>query len=424
MKEKEFDKIAKNILENPPHFPVDEEARANMLSLLDEKPKGFLLPFWMRYVAALILIPILTFGYTFYRKLNFAHEKINTLEQQLAQFQSTKSDTIFQRQIVYQRDTIIRFIPQNQVLLNPVHSLSENFREFNPGKTLSQLGPGSDLEDASLVYSPGSIQSSESYLKALAEIRAKERLQKTNAWLAYLKKALPDLEGLPFKALDSQTETASILLDDFPMAKLPSDNNRQWHFQPISYALGPKIGFGKHELGLGENEIGFSLGLTALVNFANQLSLTGSIEWLQLHSKIEREEDLGDLPLVAPNSPDDRFSSLDVERKAFNLPIGLQYHFWPRKKIRPFLGAGIVINRSYRDSYKYEFETPDENEYYLELNFEQNNTSANTVFVQSGLLTDVGKKWSLQLEGNYQFRWKTADPYNFLSFRTALFYNF
>lgn len=410
MNEKDFDKIMKNILENPPEFPVEPKAKTAMQGLLDAQAKsGTSMP-WLRYVAALLLIPLFTYGWSLHRKLNYSYDKIATLEQQISELNNTITDTVIQQQIVYQRDTIIRVIAQPLSHLNTIAKRAASL----PSSSKFSDKPKDQIFQEALTVQPNDL------LLGLQKIRTKIKQEEKQDWV---QNALASIDNSPFTEL-SPPERIDPLLDIDPFMFQAQQQKNNWQFRPVAWSVGPIIGLGHHELEIGQQNLGTSLGLRGFIHFGNKLSLSLGAQILNLHALIEDEAKINDFPNLTPTNPSDNFEYLDIELTAFQFPIGFQYHFTQHKKFNPFIGAGLVVNKGHRVQYEYKYETVNQGEYYLNLNEDEAIFSANTFFARAGLMMDLNENWSLQVEGNYNFERPNEDNYQFSSIRTAFLYNF
>ena len=411
MNEKDFDKIMKGILENPPEFPVDPQAKVAMQGHLDAQAKSSTTRPWLRYVAALLLIPLFTYGWSLHRKLNYSYDKIATLEEQISQLDQSTRDTIIKKEIVYQRDTVIKVI--TQAIANPamIAEKAVNLPSFSTFPTTDQKG---QIFQEALSVQPNDL------LRGLQEIRTKLKQEEKQDWA---KTALASIDNSPFTELSPPEEIDPLLNMDFVMYPAQQQKNN-WHFRPIAWSVGPVLGLGHHDLEIGQQDLGLSLGLRGFIHFGNRLSLSLGAQVLSLHALIEDEGKTNNFPYLSPTNPSDNFEHLDIELTAFQFPVGFQYLFTQHKKFNPFIGAGLVVNKGHSVQYEYKYETATQSEYYLNLNEEDDILSANTFFARAGLMIDLHDNWSVQVEANYNFDRPNEESYQFSSIRTALMYNF
>jgi hypothetical protein len=411
MNEKDFDKIMKGILENPPEFPVDPQAKAAMQGLLDAQAKSSATLPWLRYVAALLLIPLFTYGWSLHRKLNYSYDKIATLEQQISKLDQSTRDTIIQKEIVYQRDTVIKVI--TQAVANPA-KIAQRAVTLPSFSTFSTTDQKDQIFQEALSVQPNEL------LKGLQDIREKTKLNEKQDWA---KTALTSLDNRPLGTVYAPEIIDPLLDMDFMMFPAQQQKNN-WHFRPVAWSVGPIIGLGHHDLEIGQQDLGLSLGLRGFVHFGNRLSLSLGAQVLSLHALIEDEGKTNNFPYLSPTDPSDNFEHLDIELTAFQFPVGFQYLFTQHKKFNPFIGGGLVVNKGHSVQYEYKYKTANQGEYYLNLNEEDDILSANTFFARAGVMIDLHDNWSVQVEANYNFDRPNEESYQFSSIRTALLYNF
>ena len=423
MKAKEFDEIMKRILENPPDFPINEAARADMAQKLVThnqliKQSAFR-KFWLPGLSAAALASVLFLTWSFYTQLNYANERIDTLNAELKAIAALKADTIIQEKIVYTVDTLPKVAVQANKTTTPITAqwkkLSQDIDQKSKIRSLNQE------RFAENTFSKNKtpidfIPSQEGLLKGLIANQSKQ---------ASSKKRQRNTAKIKSPAFPRQLNSAwaAHSKEDFEMIPVEQDRSNI-HFQPIDVSAGPSFGLGHHPLAQGLKSLGTSFGFRIELQFIQQISLISGWEYLQLNAFIDKEEALMNFPIVAPYDPTDTFQEMEVDFTSIQIPIGIKFNLFQANRLHPYFGAGVLVQSNSWEKYRYQYRNDDNVTYYLNNDLEYEATKINNFFGLAGATFDWNDNWSLQVEGNLNFTTGQEETFRFTSLRTSILYHF
>lgn len=396
MEDKYFDDKLKNILNSPPEFEVDEAAIVNMQSKLrDAQPSsnnnrrsGFAIPL-------LLGLLLLGAGYGFY--------KIEKLSSELSAFMNEeksltlKKDTVFEKHIVYQYDTIYNVIYKEKYIMTekPIENTSLVFdprfleRTQNKHKnnfTISKMNLGWSPEGSGyslLNKIPGSRTFEKGYLNA---IKSRE--------VDYL--SLLKLNQLP---IDIKPELTNKLREE-------DYEPRERKINPLLYLLPEgaqaKVNYAPYVFL--QNEYGGDAkiyGINSEIELPKNRSLTIGVEYLNGGFVFSDLDNLPSIPVAPPNNPGDELAEVKASMKCIQIPLGIRQNLMPKSLINPTISAGVVAAIPVQQKYTYEYFDGGE-EYYLDAEGNNSRTTFDNLRLGLGAEYNVWKNFSLESEILYQ----------------------
>lgn len=423
--ENNFDENLKNILSNPPNFPVDSETRAQFIQQLDtvaiptQPAKN---NDWKK--AALLLAFLLmggAFGYLF--------SKFQTLNSQLLeknQLQNTKIlDTIIQKQVTVIYDTI--YISEgNKQLTTNRNTYNSNYQPFQKHLLNSNFY---NIFTASLT-APNLFDQK---INLLTDYAVASTWKKVNTRSNKSLKDIDDKKGvanqpislLKTNHLNNINSSQKILLPEW-LSEISIDNKRMERqlkrlrrrqmVQPKSIAIGIHGGLSR-DLTLYINNTEQSnntLGLRTEIGFNSNFSLLIGANYRKQQFKTEEDDDqpvrLENFPVPPPQDIEDELQEVNWDAAYLEIPFGFKYSFLMNKKIQPYFGIGLVSRKALRSTIEFEYETPAEEEYEeQQLGVLTSEFQINNAWGVLGTQYKFTENWRFFLEGGYQFDWKNKD---------------
>lgn len=270
----------------------------------------------------------------------------------------TQVDTIFQQQILVQRDTIYQtrtFYKTEVRYLAAGHVPSPVALDAYPlqGRTWAPGARGNRAYQF-LNSSAGQPTLSESIYKPLLpgyfQVAPKTKVAATLpdqvATIAGGKPALLafDLSTAPnWQPIVIQEEKKRNL------AKLMDD------FRPRALQLGARAGWaipageGLQPLG------GYSLGLEGSILFSQRLQLRFGGTYYQMRYDVDRMDAAQGIPVIDAPSDEYRFAKAEIPLRAMEYALGMQYQFNAGRKWQPFIALGVASVRDLPHEIQYEF---------------------------------------------------------------------
>ncbi|MFK7981362.1 MAG: outer membrane beta-barrel protein [Saprospiraceae bacterium] len=435
--EKDYYKNIKDTFDNPPEYPYEPAQWDAMKERLQPDVPSSKGMHWQKYSWALLwMFPFFLVGGYTWNQHNQTNKKITALETAL-QTEINKnsvhqSDTIFNYVVINQYDTIYHtttvYQQTNQSsdlaydrvsLANQLPQKTSNIQKANIrfNEKINQLF-SAELFKPIKVNSLSEIQQSLSATKALAETP-----------LPYNEAALKQT----LAALDLSTAmTLEIPLRDIhiePFAPVYKQEINPFLFmRPTGFSLGVEGSLVELIDQKGDDKEGFVGGLTAEINFGNQLSMAIGGEYLNLQNKLESgEHDFSAYPIVEPDNTADILKELKVKANYLQIPFGFKYRFREHSRFKPYLGIGAIARKPITKELKYEFRGLMD-EYYVNQNYSGNDFSVNTLRGDIGFEYKVYRNWNIYFEGTYDhdFRLSITDfeKVKYFNIRAGILYNF
>ncbi len=462
MDDRNFDKLLKGILENPPVFRATDKAISDMGKLLEKADKrerfgGMVWPPWL--LLPLLLLPFLTASIIYYNKYKKSNKTINELNLQLQQFHT---DTITHNFTLYHYDTVyntiyknvlveqageasieqansnllntslssLGFTPSSHFLVNPLSLKSKGQmpafagQETLPGILSFGNGGGFSLAKANAI-----LEASSHLLAALKKAgigeEEKERI------LTSLEKITILLPGMVYL----QFPYNPFLSDDYMIVPVATSEKKQKkRINPLGYFIPTGFNLGATESPIaffmnipGNSQKSHLFGLSAQIKFVRNFRMTLGLEKLNVTFKTESEDDFSNFPMVEPNDPTDKLQDLHGELNYVQIPIGFRYQFKENNKFKPFVGAAMIARTPTNQKFKYEFENTNE-EYKLEQTFKSHPFTINSIRASVGFDYNFWKNFNLEVESiyNHDFRMNSFEyvKLKFFGLKFGLNYDF
>jgi len=437
MEEKFYKKI-KNTFENPPEFPFEEGQWEKMKERLDQEPIVPQPGYFKKYAWLLLwVLPFLFLGgYTLYQGQQ-ANQKIVTLETalQIEQNKNTilQSDTVFNHIVINQYDTIYHTTTIYNQQAENIAGINNQANWTNNNIPVISQQLFTKLTEISHQFSLNeSIRLSP--ITSLGQIQQlitthKEEEEKI---LIYNEAAIK--ENLTQLDLLGTTPLAIPLRDihffryfEPPTPIYRSEKELLAFMKPTGFNIGVEGSLLKLIHNEGDDQKGFTIGLTTEINYGNNFSLFLGGEYLKLHYELEEDADISAYPIVEPENGQDAFHYLRVNSNYLQIPFGFKYRFGRDKAFRPYLGVGAIARKPIRKELNYEFLSAFE-EYYINRTYTNDTFSINTLRGKLGFEYRLHKGWNFYLESTYDhdFRLSPTDfeKVKYFNLRTGVLYKF
>lgn len=362
--EHDFDKGLRNILENPPPIPPNEASLFAMYERLEADPiPGFWrLWTWSKvFWVAIATLPILLGFIFFYQQLRQAQHQIDELELLLSQRVSFVDTTIHQKTI-YRYDTLVEVAyVQKRVISNSFkpkfsNSISQSHLPFaqTPSTDISQfskfpqrtrLWPAKDI---SPTYT-ASVAEQDSVQKKLPLPQPPSlNSQSVINALSYLRPNLLDWLTVPDSATSFVELPQNIpikkgfQLSIIPLIVSPTGHYMGLNLTPMSYLSQ-------------QGRMGFGGGFVTGLQFRDRIQVEMGAEVLRWKYEEQNGEVLAQYPIAAPINSEDILKELYVTLNFLEFSGGTNYIFRPEKKLRPFLGAGVIFRKALTKDFRAEY---------------------------------------------------------------------
>lgn len=406
MEDKYFDDKLKGILESPPDFDIEPSAITEMQRRLREnntsqnRRRGFPL------LLLLVILPFLFGSIFFYNKYEKLNREISELKNEFKK-NTYRKDTIFQKKIIYQYDTIYNVIYKGEVLNNKLsnnHTPEQNknqtryiFRprqmglyenSFIPDAGWSLAQPGSSLLNRNR---PGSTFS------LPPDFYSKSNSDNT------VPAVVDYLDILPQKKLNAingeEPVLSTKLKNDYPESKKKKINPLLYTIPNGASIKGTYVPFLYLQNAYGGN--GLVAGLNGEVQFPQGRILHLGIEYMDFGIEFEDMDDLPNIPITPPDNPNDNLNEAKAKFTCLQIPLGVRQIFFERKKISPSIYAGMVAAIPLRQRFTYEYLNLTE-EYYKIIETKNGKTSFDNLRLGIGASISVWKNFSFEPEIQYQ----------------------
>jgi len=424
MDEKNFDNKLKDILGNPPSFemlPADLEDMKRRLEEDRSPPSRGVLWWWL----PLLLLPFLLAGFFLFSKYQSLHDQVNTLSLQLSTIQKDSAQT--HRLITYQYDTIYNTIYKDVIIerryeeaaANAYSANASSFPYYHPstlnlstlqqrylnvqsiawdlgqtGPLLLNSGPNSSFSSIPGIASPFSNQIRSSIYSG---IESNHPTANKALITAFSQLSLLDAPLLAEKTRQLPQE----LLDDILPLSTERSVNPAYYLVPTGLSLEAR--YAPFVLANTPGRKGATaFGLAAEVKFPGPLRLQLGAELLQTKIYTKDPTAYNNYPILPPNNPVDLLEEVKGTLSYLQIPIGLKMIFRQEKKYRPFISAGIVARRPFRQQFNYEYFSATQGEYKIENTLKDGSFSINNFRSGLGLEYTFLKKFAASTTLYYQ----------------------
>lgn len=431
-----FEDWVKNSMDDHPEIPFNKKAWDKLQLKLTAEPKAS--RNWKSWLPFLLLtLFLLAGGLHYYIKYSIAAEKLTLLEHQLHN-NFIVVDTLFEKQSVVIYDTtyttveerIITLAERKDAAYSPEETLGfSTYRSHSKDHAASSFSP--DLKhqinnflkkaQASSIQSAiantffyktrNSVSSTKPFpigIDNTSENLASELEQtKDNSW------ALSALPHPLFKNVVNDLTNQSLF-------ELDQNKRRKGVGYYLSYAAPSQISigaiagrsrqidfdFGDYETILSQNN---KVGLRSEIGFGKQFGVLLGLEYFTNEyevytgdTKVGEEAVRMRFPDIPGRSDNDLLHEVVADFRYLQIPIGIQYHFLPTKKLQPYIGLGIISRKALRS--KIAFEYLGMEEIYMEYNHRALPSSfqVQTAFGFLGFKYNLTKHWQLLFEGRLE----------------------
>lgn len=408
MKQLDFFKLFSSKMQGatpPPDFSgSDWAALSDRLDAHDRKRSRSVLPLgWLAGLAGLLLLSNL--GWLLAWKKTDDRFAASQPKPTLPILQR---DTVFQKVVVYEYDTIYRTVVVKRL---------ENGRWANTG----QPGKGFYFNHDSLAAAqngnrPGLETTAASSISQTPSDplsgQATDVYEAKNPLEADLRQSSPDaLAPLEIKPLRWVGHPILPGLDDFPMNAV--QQNTAFPLVPRWFTLYGMAGSLKPSTEAIANSSGFSTGLLAEIGFSDQISLT--VDGLYGHIGFRGYVDDDALGLPVPSPPSDEydlkyFETHDDRKSLFQLGLGMRWYFPSKGKLNPLLGASWTTQ--WNPGYELELEYVNRftgMEQSQEVYVPAPSKPLNYVGFNLGLRYQLGRNWQALAIGAMDFKLSPQD---------------
>ena len=431
MEKHNTDDLFKKLLDNPPPMRPDMEALEDMNRRLEEveEKRRKVLPLWL---FPLLLLPFLLSSIFFYWKYDNAQKTINEINSY-----STKQqiDTLTQRITIYQYDTIVNTVYQQEIVKvprvekAPLPVLAGNafstslFQNIGFGKTTPSFsGANFNTFDVSSLQPPqlGLLKDGEvlslggikhSLQKAVLSVKEEDMEAGT---ITYNWDIIRQLEVLSF--LDNRFDYEHRLPPSEHFFALTAKSSNR--INPLGYLVPTdfEIGLNWSPLGLaslpGSSNSVKTIGFLGEVTFTKNTRLQFGVDYLSVPLKAETPAEVAVFPSVAPLDPSDFFKEIYGDFTYLQVPLTFKYVFQPEEKWQPSIGVGMIARLPLKEQLRYEFLSVQGGEYTQNQSFNDDSFSINNLRGTVGLDYRFYKNYTIHAEGFYNYQLGAAtNPY-------------
>lgn len=156
----------------------------------------------------------------------------------------------------------------------------------------------------------------------------------------------------------------------------------------------------------------YSAGLTGELAFGRHCRLRGSAEYVPTQFRVTPAGQIDlNIPLLTPPTPNDVLTYVQIKQPLWDFLLGLRYGFVPEKRLRPFMSAAWVGEKTLEQALQYEFKNQvTEEEVFIRVPRAESRFNANGLRLGLGVEWALANRLSFQLEGTYQRQFSTAAP--------------
>ncbi|RMF22342.1 MAG: hypothetical protein D6765_14370 [Bacteroidetes bacterium] len=184
---------------------------------------------------------------------------------------------------------------------------------------------------------------------------------------------------------------------------------RRW-FQPQGWALeGTGSLWFPRQIG-GIEGSGWSAGPGLQVDFRQGFRLRTGLQLNFLEFKFKNPEEEHPFPPTPPRNPDDQLHEIYADYYRLHLPLTLELPLLKKARVRPFFGAGTLLDWSLRREFTYEWKEPGGEEYKEDFSFGVRPPRMKTLLFNAGLEGRLWKGWHLRLEGRFLYDLEAREP--------------
>lgn len=436
-----FDDKLKNILSNPPEFPVDEGAKSQFLKqlyTLDVVSTPKRKTHWGRTMLWLALLFLAGgIGYLFSQNQNL---KAQLLENKQGQ-NSIVLDTVIEKHVTVVYDTI--YISKENNL--PIGQA--NYRYTNSERK-SDKRQSNNLDNYFNAMLPAFFaQKSKVFSEDfISNTWQNDKAGNNNSFLAFIHRdgknnssdnsdasdissfekssyniSLLDRDEIIYpQSLESKILTvlqSEYFFDYEAYERKAKKRKRRQMMQPQSFALGIHGGFGK-DLSLDFYDVkqsNYILGIDAEIGFGKKLALVIGVNYRRQNFKVDGEYDnqpisLEYFPPITPQDIDDELHEVYWRSEYLEIPFGFKYSFLSDKRIQPYFGLGLMSRKALSSKVTFEYYATGGGEYKaIESGVLSSEFKVNNAWGTLGAQFKLTKNWKFFLEGGYQFDWKNKD---------------
>ena len=152
-------------------------------------------------------------------------------------------------------------------------------------------------------------------------------------------------------AFDPQLER-----DRFPPPELNSSIPLAYYLRPTGLQIGLSAGPGYPLSEQHRREDGFSVGVTAELEFPHPLRLWADVRYFRLQLDADVMDETIGIPFIESPSDDFRFLKAQLDQQSLQYSLGLRYVFLTDGALQPYLGIGFAAVSFLPHEIHYEFE--------------------------------------------------------------------
>ena len=318
-----------------------------------------------------------------------------------------QKDTIIQKQVVYQIDTIFqtRIIREEPVIIS---TASSGFLQAGSiqGLTFSLSPPSESWKGTRFTNSalpPLQAFREQSSSGSTINSGSSTGVDQSGKNKNHLYFGLRGLKASsPFPA--SELPPEDLYLSPALSSQSRERSKMEWTRQlwPQSFQMGPEIGIEIWEEQEDQHNNALLAGVTGSIGFGNRLGFNFSAARSRISIRtIEANGFLG-IPDIPPPSDDFKLEKIEVHANGWRNSLGLHYVFTPYSKWQVFAGAGISMLkvRPFRAEFEFKNDNPDEKTEIYQ-NVSPADQWQNYFQSRIGLNYQWAKHFSLQLNGEY-----------------------
>lgn len=410
MEDNYLDKKFREILENPPQMEPPESAIEDMRNRLtgegERKKRGMVLPIWWPFLLTILFV---LGSFLFFQKYQSLNQKFDALNLQLTEIQN---DTLINKTIVYQFDTIVNTIYKDVIIerrYEKAAGFTENERRNNAvfsSNNFNLFGKksyGNSEQNRYQAFSNWRNVSGFSPQKIGLTNPNNPLLPKEYEDIFEISKDVAAIDFLDLKYLkmgEIDQDLIDKLNDAKPSSKKPK-KNLIYCFQPVGASVGihatPYL-----SANLPDGFVpGRSFGINAELHFIKNVHLRLGIERLSMNFELKDAAIGNRYPIANPDDPLDVLHELKANLSYLQIPIELKKGFRDGKFFQPYLHVGFSAVGPLTQKFTYEYINAG-GEYKTAQSLKNGVFSINNLRAGFGGDFSFGKKYKAGLEMYYQ----------------------
>ncbi|MFN0216620.1 MAG: outer membrane beta-barrel protein [Saprospiraceae bacterium] len=366
-------------LENRPEPKFEEQDWRDMQARLKRDARTGTTAFTWWWMAVPFMLLLTGSNAFFFWQWKKAVKQVSNLE--------FRHDTVFHTRIVYTTDTVYR----TRVIRERVVDYQNT---YTPGRS-------------NLLFGANEFSVSEKKKGLIDNLISKGELTEANQPIQQ------DLRLLPIDAIHRVNYPKNNLYLAYYSPTIPPKKYKRsfadhlYTARPKGYQVGLSGGFA-HPYGRGVDfKSGYSIGGHGAIEFSPSLRLWADAAYFKTLFFTDRMGDEIGVPMVAAPSSEYLFLKAEVPQPFFQYSLGMQYLFYSKHKLKPFVGLGFGAISLLPYDVTYEFENTTLGvEWNLDQEIHRQGLITNFLVLPVGLEYGLSKHWNAQVQATYRYNWK------------------